>query len=107
MTDRYQGTVPGAEQLIEQLQSISEELGDMALLRLHRAVGTVRTASGDRRGDTGDGWSVSESEGALGDDAGAAAAILAAEERRLTRARRAVERALAVLGGSPDDDDAW
>jgi len=52
------------------LETISEELADLALVQLREAV------------DAGD------------DGAGAAA-----EERRLTRARRAVDKAAAVLGG--------
>ena len=52
----------------ERLSGIAEELADMALDRLRSAVGE--------------------------EDGGRAAA----EERRLTRARRAVEKAVAVLG---------
>jgi hypothetical protein len=52
------------------LEAISEELADLALVQLREAV------------DAGD------------DGAGAAA-----QERRLTRARRAVDKAAAVLGG--------
>ena len=57
------------------LQSISEELADLALDHLREAVGGHAAA-----------------------DAGAAA-----EERRLTRARRAVDKAAAILGAPGDD----
>lgn len=68
------GLVPGCDGALARLQALSEELADLALERLQRAV-------------------------ADGDPDGAAARALAAEERRLTRARRAVERAVAILGG--------
>ena len=57
-----------AEDLRERLSGIAEELADLALERLRAAV----------------------------DDGGAAPGA-AADERRLTRARRAVEKAVAVL----------
>ena len=60
------------EDLRERLSGIAEELADLALERLRAAV-----------------------------DDGAAAPDAAAEERRLTRARRAVEKAVAVLS-EPD-----
>jgi hypothetical protein len=59
------------------LEAISEELADLALVQLREAVGS----------DDGDG-----------------AADATARERRLTRARRAVDKAAAVLespGGAP------
>lgn len=68
------GALPGAEGVLARLGSVAEELADLALQRLQQAVD---------------------------DDAGAGR--LAAEERRITRARRAVERAVAILGGSADD----
>ena len=55
------------ERVRERLEAIAEELADLAMDRLRQAVG----------GDAGD--------------------EAAAEERRLTRARRAVEKAVAVL----------
>ena len=58
----------------ERLESIAEELADLALDRLRSA-----TEDGD--------------------------ADAAAEERRITRARRAVEKAVALLRGSTDDLD--
>jgi hypothetical protein len=58
--------------MAERLSGISEELADMALDRLHRAADVARS----------DG----EPDPALG-----------AEERRITRARRAVDKAAALL----------
>ena len=63
------------ESIRARLESISEELADLALDRLREAVG------------------------------GGAAADAAAEERRLTRARRAVDKAAALLAGPGDGDD--
>lgn len=62
------------EELRERLSAIAEELADLALERLRAAV-----------------------------DDGAATPEAAAEERRLTRARRAVEKAVAVLSEAPRD----
>ncbi len=65
-------------ELAEELGRLAEELSDLALSRLRRAADP--------------------------DDPGAPAAV--AEERRITRARRAVEKAAALLGdrsGEPDD----
>lgn len=56
----------------ERLQSVADDLADLALDALRRAVDDGPEAAG--------------------------------EERRLTRARRAVEKALAVLGERPADD---
>ncbi|MDQ6927847.1 MAG: hypothetical protein M3159_04200 [Actinomycetota bacterium] len=56
------------------LETISEELADLALVQLRQAVGAD-------------------------DDGAATAAAAASEEKRLTRARRAVDKAAAVLGG--------
>jgi hypothetical protein len=64
------------EELADRLESIAEELGDLAFDRLRTAAG----AAG--RGDTPD-------------------PAVVAEERRLTRARRAVEKAVVVLRRSP------
>jgi hypothetical protein len=63
------GPVPGTDDLVGRLAAAAEELADMALDRLQRAL------------DAGDG-----------------APHLAVEERRLTRARRSVERAIGILG---------
>jgi hypothetical protein len=60
------------EDLRERLQSVSDDLADLALERLRAAVDS--------------------------DDAAPVA-----DERRLTRARRAVEKAIAVLGEAPAD----
>ncbi len=62
----------GSEELAERLGAIAEELGDLALDRLRRA---AQELSADGRPD----------------------ARLVAEERRITRARRAVEKAAALL----------
>lgn len=61
------------ESIRSRLEAISEELADLALDRLREAVGG---------------------------DVGSAAAV---EERRLTRARRAVDKAAAILGAQADD----
>jgi hypothetical protein len=67
----------GAEDLADRLEAIAEEIGDLAFDRLREAAG----AAG--RGDTPD-------------------PAVVAEERRLTRARRAVEKAVVVLRRSPE-----
>ena len=61
------------DDLRERLRTIADELADLALDRLRRAVGQ--------------------------DDA----EVAASEERRLTRARRAVEKAISVLGDGAGD----
>ena len=68
----------GVEELAERLGAIAEELGDLALDRL-------RQASEELSGK------------------GAPDPVLLADEHRLTRARRAVEKAAALLaeGGPP------
>lgn len=73
--------VAGAEALMARLAAIGEELADLALDRLQRVVGADELE-------------------------GAEAARWRSEERRLTKARRAVERALVALGGvqEPLDD---
>jgi hypothetical protein len=60
------------EDVRARLESIAEELADLALDRLHQAADDESTDGVER-------------------------ARLVAEERRLTRARRAVEKAVAVL----------
>ncbi len=62
--------------IAERLSAIAEELTDLSLDRLRRASEAVRSGEGPDRS-------------------------LIAEEKRITRARRAVERAAAALGG-PD-----
>lgn len=62
----------GAEELAERLSAMAEELGDLALERLRQASDQLSAEGGP-------------------DPA------LLAEERRLTRARRAVEKAAALL----------
>ena len=62
----------GSEEIAERLSAVAEELADLALDRLRQA---------------------SEDLGAGGE----ADPSLLAEERRLTRARRAVEKAVTVL----------
>jgi len=71
------GPVPGAEEIAAQLEDLGEQLAELALGWLHRAVreaGATGPASGELA------W-----------------------ERRLTRARRAVERAAALLRGAAED----
>ena len=72
------------QDLRDRLAVIADELGDLALERLRAA---VAGAGG------GDG------EDAPGPDPGAVA-----EERRITRARRAVEKAVNLLDDGPADD---
>ncbi len=72
------------EDVAQRLEAIVEELDDLAFDRLRQATSAVR------RG-------------------GAPDAALAAEERRLTRARRAVQKAVVTLRQSPgpaETDDA-
>jgi len=69
----------GTEEVAERLAAIAEELGDLAFDRVREA-------------------SVSAGRGAAPDPA------LIAEERRITRARRAVEKAAALLRVAPPDD---
>ncbi len=64
--------------IAERLAGIGEELGDLALDRLHRAADALRS---EGRPD----------------------AALGAEERRITRARRAVEKAASLLAGPEGD----
>ncbi len=70
--------------LADRLAAIGEELADRALDRLRESGDAVRA------GETPD-------------------AVLAQEERRITRARRAVEKAVVLLGGpapgGPGPDD--
>jgi hypothetical protein len=66
----------GAEDIAERLAGIAEELADLAIDRLREAQAEVR-GGGDP------------------DPA------LLAEERRVTRARRAVEKAVQLLSGTP------
>ena len=68
------------EELAERLAAIAEELGDLAYDRLHQA------SSAAGRGDAPD-------------------AAVVAEERVLTRARRSVEKAAALLRGATAADD--
>jgi hypothetical protein len=74
--------VPGdLADIADRLTAIGEELADLALDRLHRAADAMRS----------DG----EADPALG-----------AEERRITRARRAVDKAAALLAGPGGHDEA-
>jgi len=71
--------------LAERLHGLAEELADLALAQLHEAVGAERADSARQR--------------STGSRRGAAEAL----ERRITRARRAVERAAAILEPPSDD----
>lgn len=71
MSDRASGPVPGTDDLVARLSAAAEELADMALDRLQQAL-----------------------------DGNAPSDRLGAEERRITRARRAVERAVDILVGA-------
>ena len=66
------------------LEMLTEELADAAFDLLREASALSREA---------------------GEDAASATARASAEERRLTRARRAVERAVAILSDRADTDD--
>lgn len=65
------------EDIHNRLRDMGEELADLAMARLQEAIGGT----------------------------GPEAAAAVAEERRLTRARRAIERAVAILGPPGDLDD--
>lgn len=67
--------MPDLEELAERLGSIAEDLADAALDRLRRNADAVRSG-------------------------GEPDPELTAEERRITRARRSVEKAANLLGGS-------
>jgi hypothetical protein len=64
------------DELAGRLDAIAEVLADAALDRLRQNADTVRTGAAPDPG-------------------------LAAEEKRITRARRAVEKAANLLGGTP------
>ena len=67
--------MPALEDLAERLESIAEDLADAALERLRANADVVRAG-------------------------GQPDPELTAEEKRITRARRAVEKAAVLLGGS-------
>jgi len=89
VSTRQYGAIPGSDQIVDRLVSIAEDLADLALQRLQQAVDETRGTPGSLACD--------------GNTVKLAADKLAAEERRLTRARRAVERAVVVLSGDGDD----
>jgi hypothetical protein len=68
--------VPDLDELAGRLEAIAEDLADAALDRLRLNADTVRTGAAPDPG-------------------------LVAEEKRITRARRAVEKAATLLGGTP------
>jgi hypothetical protein len=70
----------GVEDLAERLAQLSEELGDLAFDRLREA------SSSAGRGD--------------------AQPAMVAEEKRITRARRAVDKAVILLRGMDGDESA-
>ncbi len=75
--------MPDLDELAGRLGAIAEDLADAALDRLRQNADSVRTG-------------------------GAPDPALTAEEKRITRARRAVEKAATLLGGSSSlalDDD--
>lgn len=72
----------GIEQICSQLERIAEEISDLALEQLRKAA---------------------DDPGAARDDPSVVAALAA--ERRLARARRAVQRASAILAGADRDGD--
>ena len=71
--------MPDLDEVVERLGSIAEDLSDAALDRLRRNADAVRAG-----GVPGPG--------------------LTAEEKRITRARRAVEKAAVLLGGTGTSD---
>lgn len=68
--------------MVERLQAISEELADAALAELRRALGD-RDEAGERPSEAG---------------------VARERERRITRARRAVEKAIVTLASIEDLD---
>ncbi|HEX5268179.1 MAG TPA: hypothetical protein VFW24_15540 [Acidimicrobiales bacterium] len=71
------------DEIRSRLEQLAEELADLALDRLREAASAARDHGQD---------------GAMAD--------AAAAERRITRARRSVERAVAILSDRDDHDDA-
>ncbi len=69
----------GIEEVRSALEALEERLAELALDRLRQAAQAEAVAAGEER----DGW--------------------LAQERRLTRARRAVARAAALLRGEAED----
>ena len=69
------------DEIRSRLEQLAEELADLALDRLREAAAEAR--------EHGDGDAMQEATAA---------------ERRITRARRAVERAVAILSDSDDGD---
>lgn len=67
--------MPDLDELAGRLEAIAEDLADAALDRLRQSADTVRSGGEPDPG-------------------------LVAEEKRITRARRAVEKAATLLGGS-------
>jgi hypothetical protein len=63
----------------ERLAAIAEELADLALDRLRQATDSVRSGAGPDP-------------------------LVIAEEKRITRARRSVDKAVALLAGPPGGD---
>lgn len=110
----------GLGDIRNRLESIAEELADLAMERLREALasGDANAAGGEetRAGPAGEGLrgSARDAGGGGGDRMSgprrtggpgrskASEAVL--EERRLTRARRAVEKAAAILAPSGDLD---
>jgi len=75
----------GVEDIADRLEAIADELGDLAFDHLRQATSAVRTSGAPDPADV-------------------------AEEKRLTRARRAVEKAVVVLRRptkSADDADTF
>ena len=70
--------MPDLDELADRLGAIAEELADAALDRLRR---NAEAVAGGSEPDPD----------------------LTAEEKRITRARRAVEKAATLLGGTPSD----
>ena len=71
------------------LADLAEELADLALDRLREATSLSRSAGRPAGREDGDGDAVARAT---------------AEERRLTRARRSVERAVAILSDGDDGE---
>lgn len=70
----------GASEIADRLSAIAEELGDLAFDRLREATASAR-------------------------DHGDPDPALIAEEKRLTRARKSVEKAATLLGGTETAED--
>jgi hypothetical protein len=92
--------VADAEELAARLEGIAEELADLALDLLRRNAEHLRAVG--RAGGAGGGGAGGGAPGSGGAGGGAPDPVLTAMEKRVTRARRAVEKAVVLLHGLDD-----